>query len=732
MAITSVYLRFTNVKNTQTDALETLNITNDDICPGGLVISKSSTTSDSIEIGAAVAGEIEITLRNADEKYSKYNFEDSTLYCNLGNVINDDNSNSEVYYIDNVERVGSKLRLLGYSSIIKFDEYVDEDFSFVDSDNNPLTVEALLNKIKEKFGIYCGVLFSDSFADNLEYEIKKPDSNKVTYRQLLSWCAQILCTNCASYQKLIALMWYTDYYKPFEQVSITPSNRYSSTLKNEIEITGVYFYDSNGNEYYAGKDRTAEGFKEYALTINGNELVNSNTADSMLSVIWSFVQGFKFSPFEATVIPNVPIRNMFPLYKTEFTDKNGKQHTVAVTDYVYTLNRALQLGGKGVSQTEKSYIAADAFTQEQTDVLKKGLIGYKIGDFNIGKSNRYPNDSVIYKSDTIEGVGYEVGIKATFGSPNYANYYVAKKENGEWRNVLWINNKGELTSDDGTVRTVVGSGEISFLSKYNNNLTQFGLVKAAIDTKADSKIPALCIQSSSNSTGIAISAASDSYYIMYRVAVDQDSMATQIKHLFHGKALFKGILCCGDSIYTAKNFLIYKNDQYLYGKTTDGTSQRLIGISSANNVVVGHTSNVGNLKILAKSNKTISLEAGTVKANDTTLATGSDARIKNSITGINEKYEKFFGNLRPVTFRYNNGQSGRRHVGFIAQEVLQALEKSGLTSQDFAGYVRAESDTEGLDGYELLIRYSEFTALNTFMIQKLLNEINRLKERINQ
>lgn len=731
MAITSVYLRFTNVKNTQTDALETLNITNDDICPGGLVISKSSTTSDSIEIGAAVAGEIEITLRNADEKYSKYNFEDSTLYCNLGNVINDDNSNSEVYYIDNVERVGSKLRLLGYSSIIKFDEYVDEDFSFVDSDNNPLTVEALLNKITEKFGIYCGVLFSDSFADNLEYEIKKPDSNKVTYRQLLSWCAQILCTNCASYQKLIALMWYTDYYKPFEQVSITPSNRYSSTLKNEIEITGVYFYDSNGNEYYAGKDRTAKGFKEYALTINGNELVNSNTADSMLNVIWSFIQGFKFSPFEATVIPDVPIRNMFPLYKTEFTDKNGKQHVVAVTDYVYTLNRALQLGGKGVSQTEKSYIAADAFTQEQTDVLKKGLIGYKIGSFDVNKTYTGANGIVKNIGD------YQIGMKA--GSLGSAYIYVRNIKMG--KSPFYVTNKGFLYSDNAyiasaddneTMKVILNEGNVSFLSKYNNDLTQFGLVKAAIDTKANSKIPALCIQSSSNSTGIAISADSDSYYIMYRVAVDQDSMATQIKHLFHGKALFKGILCCGNSIYTAKNFLIYKNNQYLYGKTTDGTNQRLIGVASNNNVVVGNTDLIGHLKLFAASDKQIIFTAGTVKANDTTLATGSDSRIKNSITGINEKYEKFFGNLRPVTFRYNNGQSDRRHVGFIAQEVLQALEKSGLTSQDFAGYVRAESDTEGLDGYELLIRYSEFTALNTFMIQKLLNEVNILKERTNQ
>ena len=358
-----------------------------------------------------------------------------------------------------------------------------------------------------------------------------------------------------------------------------------------------------------------------------------------------------------------------------------------------------------------------------------------IGGWSIGKSNKYPNDSVIYKSDTIEGVGYEVGLKATFGSENYANFYVSKKQDDNWRNVLWINNKGELTSDDGTVRTVVGSGEISFVFQSDSGIGKVGVIKTGSITEAFSlESRYLCIRAKTGGSGLLLSSAGDiasTYLLLNDPDVDSD-FGLKTSHVFSGIARFVNRLVCKDSIYTAKNFLIYKNDQYLYGKTTDGTSQRLIGISSANNVVVGHTSNVGNLKILAKSNKTISLEAGTVKANDTTLATGSDARIKNSITGINEKYEKFFGNLRPVTFRYNNGQSGRRHVGFVAQEVLQALEKSGLTSQDFAGYVRAESDIEGLDGYELLIRYSEFTALNTFMIQKLLNEISSLKERINQ
>ena len=142
------------------------------------------------------------------------------------------------------------------------------------------------------------------------------------------------------------------------------------------------------------------------------------------------------------------------------------------------------------------------------------------------------------------------------------------------------------------------------------------------------------------------------------------------------------------------------------------------------------TANTGNVNIYAPSTKTINLQAGTVKANDTTLATGSDRRIKEDISDISEKYLAFFSNLRPVRFKYINGQSHRTHLGFIAQEVYDALEKSDLTSLDFAGYVKVESDEEGLDGYELDLRYDEFISLNTFMIQKLMKRVDELENEI--
>ena len=83
-----------------------------------------------------------------------------------------------------------------------------------------------------------------------------------------------------------------------------------------------------------------------------------------------------------------------------------------------------------------------------------------------------------------------------------------------------------------------------------------------------------------------------------------------------------------------------------------------------------------------------------------------------------------FDNLRPVTYKYNNGTSNRLHTGFIAQEVQEALDKANINSKDFAGLVIFDRDTEN----ELwTLRYEEFIALNTAEIQKLKTRIAELE-----
>ena len=137
-----------------------------------------------------------------------------------------------------------------------------------------------------------------------------------------------------------------------------------------------------------------------------------------------------------------------------------------------------------------------------------------------------------------------------------------------------------------------------------------------------------------------------------------------------------------------------------------------------------------------------------VYATNSSIVT-SDRNLKDDICPIGEKYLKFFMFLQPVSFKFKDGTSGRTHVGFISQDVETAMEECGLTNLDFAGFckdvkvkLRVEQDEKGniieieepiLDDngntqHIYSLRYEEFIALNTHMIQTLYDKMSALEQ----
>ena len=106
----------------------------------------------------------------------------------------------------------------------------------------------------------------------------------------------------------------------------------------------------------------------------------------------------------------------------------------------------------------------------------------------------------------------------------------------------------------------------------------------------------------------------------------------------------------------------------------------------------------------------------------------SDKNVKNSISLFEDKYENLFDNLKPCKYKYNHGTSNRYHTGFIAQEVVEAIENADLTTQDFAGVIKLKEPND--NGCEWLLRRDEFVALNTWQIQKLKSRISELENEI--
>ena len=132
---------------------------------------------------------------------------------------------------------------------------------------------------------------------------------------------------------------------------------------------------------------------------------------------------------------------------------------------------------------------------------------------------------------------------------------------------------------------------------------------------------------------------------------------------------------------------------------------------------------------------------GNIFSASSTITT-SDRKQKKGIQPLTEQHFKFFAMLQPVSFQFVDGTSGRTHIGFISQDVEQAMTACGLTDLDFAGFCKDQKviSIENEDGtfieqvvegeYIYSLRYEEFIALNTYVIQKQQSEIETLKNEI--
>ena len=121
----------------------------------------------------------------------------------------------------------------------------------------------------------------------------------------------------------------------------------------------------------------------------------------------------------------------------------------------------------------------------------------------------------------------------------------------------------------------------------------------------------------------------------------------------------------------------------------------------------------------------------------------SDRRYKTNIQNIDARYLTLFDKLNPVSYKRIDDDSDEKktYLGFIAQDVEQALIDSNLTAADFRGLNKAIKrdplndneviyDQNGEYDYEYSLVYEQFIALNTAKIKQLESIIEQQQKQI--
>lgn len=115
-----------------------------------------------------------------------------------------------------------------------------------------------------------------------------------------------------------------------------------------------------------------------------------------------------------------------------------------------------------------------------------------------------------------------------------------------------------------------------------------------------------------------------------------------------------------------------------------------------------------------------------VYANNAVIQT-SDLTVKEQVEYGLERYEGLFDALRPMSFLFKDGESGRRHLGLGAQDVERAMAEQGVSDMEFAGFIRSPKG-EG-KGFSYALRYGEFIPLCIDQLQRLKGRVDRLEKK---
>lgn len=170
--------------------------------------------------------------------------------------------------------------------------------------------------------------------------------------------------------------------------------------------------------------------------------------------------------------------------------------------------------------------------------------------------------------------------------------------------------------------------------------------------------------------------------------------------------------------------------ELIYTTTGDGigmyTEQGGISIESAGNVYISSA-----YRTRLQLDDDAAKIGPTVWATDGTVIYSSDKNVKNSIDYDLSRYRQFLLDLKPCRFKYNEGKSGRYHIGMIAQDMEQSLADNGIAASEFSGWCKMpmRDKNHNITGYTYGIRYDSLIPLNTLMIQELVKRVEDLEKR---
>lgn len=266
---------------------QTLTLTNASLLGDtGVEIEDSVSASDSFQVGAAIINQCCFTIANFNGTYDNINFLGADLSVSIG-VDSEIKVKGKFVVIDQ-QFSDSAISITAYDYMSKF----DKPYSL-----SNLAYPATITQIVSDACAVCGVTAPSSVPNGSVSIPERPDDETLTFREVLSWCAQIAgCFARIDRNGALTIAWYD--MSTLGNASAAAGTYHDihsifskSVSKSDVAITGVKIIIGDNDEHITGTDG-------YMLEVSGNGFITTDNVNSILSYLGSRFIGMAFRKIE--------------------------------------------------------------------------------------------------------------------------------------------------------------------------------------------------------------------------------------------------------------------------------------------------------------------------------------------------------------------------------------------------------------------------------------------------
>lgn len=433
-------------------------------------INEATSASGKFEIGAAVIKEYKVTLDNSEEQYDDCDFEDANIQAVIGLKLADgtwEDLKKGQYRVYTAIFGETTLQITAYDEMIYFDRPYSEC---------TLSYPATIRDIVLDACRHCRVDCESGSIEMGNYIVKTKPEGSITYRDVISYCAQIMgCYARINHLGRLAFGWYDfsavgfgdldggifdtasqEKYLSGDEADGGTFDDYSSGYTYDggtfVDMdTYHHFYDLynksingtdinvTGIQITAKKDSADEkylyGTNTYALEIKDNPLIQTDTMQQVAKHIGDKIINKPFRPMSISVQGNPAIEAGDVAV---VSPKTTSSYTTVITDTTFSLFAAQSISSTAETPTAKTFTRYGAATKlleaarnytdqemsaydlvvQQTNQLAANTMG-----FHETKIIQDDGSVIVYRHDkpklSESKIVYKSGIDGFFVTKNY-------------------------------------------------------------------------------------------------------------------------------------------------------------------------------------------------------------------------------------------------------------------------------------------------------------------------